>query len=252
MTYSYALEHSLRNGTFEENPGWYPSAEREPCYSDNNIFSKFLEITLPYDGECFIPVLGTFVTTNAIQEWFCSDSPMTCMKISYPLFVGGSDTKRTADAIIQSINRCNNNLRLSNIKTSKGLDYYGGNGIIFDEHWNPLMLCGFITRLDRARRELLIKKPVCYVSPKVFTNNDILSKAIIKKVIPILSMNGIYAPQTLRDRAHVTINFAEFGNVLIVVKDLDEYFKSPKPPIDIENLDDSIWNFLSDNIPDLV
>lgn len=252
MTYSYALENTLRNETFEESDRWYSHARCAPCYTDNNVLSKFLEVIIPYEGECFIPVLKLSSTIWAIQNWFVSVSPMQPMKLSYPLFVGGTDTKRTADAIIQSINRCSSDLRLSNVKTAKGLDYYGGNGLIFDEHWNPLMLCGFIIELDRSQRNILVKNPICYVAPEVFTNNDLLSKAIIKKIIPFLSIYGVNTPHVFGFESNIILNSLRFNHVPVTIRDIDSYFKSPHVPVDIENLDSSIWEFLSNNIPDLV
>ena len=253
MTISYTLQNSLRNETFtEEGSRWYNNASIAPNYQNNAVFSRFLEIVIPYDGECFIPVLGLSNTINYIQQWFDRAHPTQPVKFSYPLYVGGSETKRTADSIIQSINRCPSNLRLSNIKTSKGLDYYGGQGLIFDEHWNPLMLCGFIVNIDRINKHITVVRPVCYISPVVFESNDILSKAIVKKVIPYISMQGVSVPSILRTSSYLTVNSTRFGNVPVTIESINNYFISPASPTIIEGLDDSIWDFLSENVIDLI
>lgn len=252
MTLSYALESSLRTFTFSESNGEYPPNPIPPNYENNTVFSKFLEIVLPYDGECFIPVVGLSDTLGYIHQWLESVSPTQSVKISYPLFIGGADTRRTADSIIQSINRCPKSLRLTNIKTSKGLDYYGGQGLIFDEHWNPLMLCGFLINIDRINRHIHVVNPICYVSPKVFENNDILSKAIIKKVIPFISMRGVLVPGVLGGNTPCIYNSSSFTNIPVLVKSVDNYFSSPSRPTDIEGLDNSIWDFLSENANDLI
>lgn len=253
MTISYALEDSLRNRTFSEGGDrWYNNAQTAPNYQNNAVFSRFLEVVLPYDGECFIPVLGLSNTISYIQQWFDSVHPTQPVKLSYPLYVGGSETRRTADSIIQSINRCPSNLRLSKITTSKGLDYYGGQGLIFDEHWNPLMLCGFIINIDRINRHITVVRPVCYISPVVFESNDILSKAIVKKVIPYISMQGVSVPSILRSSSYLTFDSTRFRNVPVTIEFINDYFISPVSPTVIEGLDGSIWDFLLKNVNDLV
>lgn len=253
MTISYGLENTLRSGIFsEEGERWYNHAQIAPNYQNNTVFSRFLEVVLPYDGECFIPVLGLSNTLSYIQQWFDTVHPTQPVKLSYPLYVGGSETRKTADSIIQSINRCPSHLRLANIKTSKGLDYYGGQGLIFDEHWNPLMLCGFIINIDRINRHITVVRPVCYVSPVVFGSNDLLSKAIVKKVIPYISMQGVSVPSILRSSSYLTFDSTRFRNVPVTIEFINDYFISPASPIVIEGLDDSIWDFLSENVNDLI
>lgn len=253
MTISYTFRNSLRNETFAEERGrWYNNAQIAPNYQNNAVFSRFLEVVLPYDGECFIPVLGLSNTLSYIQQWFYTVHPTQAVKLSYPLYVGGSETRKTADSIIQSINRCPSNLRLSKITTSKGLDYYGGQGLIFDEHWNPLMLCGFIINIDRTNRVMTIVRPVCYVSPVVFERNDILSKAIIKKIIPYISMHGVEVPSVFRSSSYLAFNSDRFSSVPVTIESINGYFTSPASPNMIENLDGSIWDFLLENVNDLV
>lgn len=250
MVISRALEYSLNNETFAE--GRNRNIPRPAInYEDNTVFSRFFEVVLPYDGECFIPILGLSDTLRYIRSLPDSVNPTQSVKLSYPLYVGKSETKRTADSIIQSINNCESNLRLTNIETSKGLNYYGGQGLIFNEHWVPFMLCGFIMNIDSTSRTIHIIKPVCYISPVVFESNDLLSKAIIKKVIPYLSIHGISVPTIFRTY-NVLYNYNSFWHVPISIKYINDYFICPVKPTIIENLDDSIWSFLRENVNDLV
>lgn len=246
---SYALESSLRNNTFAEGENnWYPPASIAVNYQNNTVFSKFFEVIIPYNGECFIPVLGLLDTLSRIQGWLDTIDPTQFIRFSYPLYVGGEETRKTADSIIQSINRCSRSRRLAHIRTCKGLDYYGGQGLIFDELWKPLMVCGFIINVDGINKTMSIVRPVCYVSPTVFVNGDILSKAIIKKVIPYISLHGISVPY--RDR--ILFNTNEFRNVTVTITPIKGFIVSPTKPGTIENLDDSIWEFLRKNISDLI
>lgn len=253
MTLTWALESSLRDMTFAESgERWYPQVNHKPHYETNNVFPKFLEVIIPFDGECFIPVLGFEKTINLIQSWFGSVGPTSPMKLSYPLYVGGCDTKRTADSIIQAINKCPASLRLTNIKTSKGLDYYGGSGLILDERWSPMMLCGYIVNIDRLNRNIKVVRPVCYVSPTILESNDIISKALVKKVIPFLSTSNISVPSGLRNMSYLTFNSETFGRIPVTINYLDRYFVTPRLPRNLENLDEDIWTFLNGNMTDLV
>lgn len=247
---SYALESSLRYNTFAEgNNNWYQPASIAVNYQNNTVFSKFFEVIIPYNGECFIPVLGLSDTLSRIQDWLDTIDPTQFIKFSYPLYVGGEETRKTADFIIQSINRCPRSRRLAHIKTCKGLDYYGGQGLIFDELWNPFIVCGFIINVDGINKTMSVVRPVCYVSPTVFVNGDILSKAIIKKVIPYISLHGISVPYG--DRFPFN-NTNEFKNVTVTITPIKGFIVSPTKPGTIENLDDSIWEFLRKNISDLI
>lgn len=259
---SYALESSLRYDTFAEgNNNWYPPASITVNYQSNTVFSKFFEVIIPYNGECFIPILGLSDTLSHIQNWLDTIDPTQFIKFSYPLYVGGEETRKTADSIIKSINRCSRNRRLAHIKTCKGLDYYGGQGLIFDELWNPFMVCGFIINVDGINKTMSVVRPVCYVSPTVFVNGDILSKAIVKKVIPYISLHGISVHYTYRGMIPFN-NTNEFRNVTVTIAPIKGFIVSPtKPgtiksldgkPDTIENLDNSIWEFLRKNISDLI
>ena len=252
MTLSYSLEESIRGTLFKEGGTRdYGVNVDLPHYEDNSIYSRFFEIIVPCEGTCFIPVLGMWATLNLIRYRFEQESPQP-IKISYPLYVGAIDTKRTADSIIQSINRCPVNARLCNIKTSKGLDYYGGQGLIFDENWAPLMICGFIIDIGKEGRTIFIKHPICYVSPSVFENNDLLSKAIIKKIIPFISSRGISIPRVRISSSNVYYGSSDFCNIPVTIKPLGEYFRTPLFLNNKEDVSDSIWEFLSTNITDLL
>lgn len=257
---SYALESSLRNDTFAEGEdNWYQPAPIAVNYQNNTVFSKFFEVIIPYNGECFIPILGLSDTLSRIQDWLDTIDPTQFIRLSYPLYVGGEETRKTANSIIQSINRCSRSCRLAHIKTCKGLDYYGGQGLIFDELWNPFMVCGFIINVDGINKTMSVVRPVCYVSPTIFVNGDILSKAIIKKVIPYISLHGISVPCIGRIPFN---NTNEFRIVTVTIAPIKGFIVSPtkpgtiksldKKPDTIENLDSSIWEFLRKNISDLI
>ena len=56
MTLSYSVENCLRNVFVEKGRVYNPNSSS--LYDNNKVFQKFLEITIPYSGECFIPVVS--------------------------------------------------------------------------------------------------------------------------------------------------------------------------------------------------
>lgn len=217
-----------------------------PRYENNKLFTRFLNVDLSLNKDCFIPTVGFINTLKNIYKLVDSEMPLPNIKVSYPLCVGGVETRKTADSIIQSINNCSSMLRLRNIKTSKGLDYYGGQGIIFDENWNPMMLCGFIINIDTTNKCVNIVNPICYISPDVFDSNDILSKAIIKKIIPYLGSESISMQSTLRESYFVNCD-NYYDNIPIRIERIDKFFTCPCSPGNAETLNCQIWEFLERN-----
>lgn len=254
MTLSYALERSLRSESFcDVGQRYYPRISEIPNYTNNGVFSKFLQITLPYDGKCFIPALELSKTIGMINTWFDNVGPTSTITVCYPLYVGGQEFKRTADSILQSINRCPVEFRLSKIQTSKGAIYYGGNGVILDEKFEPLMLLGYEIFIDRVNRRIKFLNPICMVAPNVFENNDMLSKAIVKKVIPFFATNWVEKPSVLRrNRVYLEVPNNSFDNMPVHVGYLNEYFVSPKAPRKVDTLDDDIYQCLIANVNDLI
>ena len=100
-----------------------------------------------------------------------------------------SAVKKTCDNIFAY---CSSFHSLILIDTTKGYKYYGGQGIILDETFKPLIIFG--KELDifedtfspRTNRHITLNN-TCIISPSVFEREDIISKGIVKKIIPYLS-----------------------------------------------------------------
>lgn len=252
MTLSYSLENCLSNFFVEKGRVYNPDSSA--LYENNKVFQKFLEITIPYSGECFIPVVSLSNTISLLHEWFSDTNATHPIKISYPLSANRDELKRTGDAILQSIGNCPKNARLTYIRTLKDVEYYGGHGLIFDSKWTPIMLCGFIVNIDKANTIIQFIKPVCYVAPYVFTSNDIVSKAIIKKAIPFFATGIIHFPPSLMSPGYITFNSDYLMHAHVTIENIDKYFVTPKEPSNSEivHLNDNIWTFLEKNVRDLI
>lgn len=70
--------------------------------------------------------------------------------------------------------------RLLQVNTPKGERYYGGNGVVLDKNFKPLI---YVTReFDGINNSLI--KTIVHISPLVFTDNESsLNKALLKKGI---------------------------------------------------------------------
>lgn len=248
MSISHSLERSLNEMFSVSNSFYYPLVQEAPSEVNNKLFSRFLNIEIPTGGECFIPKLQYRELCNKLLDWLDSN-PEAPLKVSYPLFVGGTEEKKTGDSVIQSINRCNKLMRLSHIVTTKERDYYGGNGLIFTDRWNPIFMIGFIINIDKENRKITFKHPICYVSPRVFIEKDILSKTMIKKIIPHISSRGALSPTWITGNYHYRISseIIPFLGVPVVVKYLENYFQTPVQPSNPNTFNEDIWEFLKEN-----
>ena len=93
------------------------------------------------------------------------------------------------------------------INTSKGYGYNGTKGIILDDDYMPLMI--FCISYDIIGQSLKEKGPIVFISPRVFNNTDIVSKYIVKSVIPnITSVNtrGSYPSIIISDMIDGFVN----------------------------------------------
>lgn len=69
--------------------------------------------------------------------------------------------------------------KLIRVDTPKGEIYHGCIGTILDKDYNPLML-----GVSRAYLDTNVMEPILYIHPKVFSNQDMISKAIVRTFLP--------------------------------------------------------------------
>lgn len=240
---SYNLAYSLKEFLFSEGGNIFPVFSPVVFYADNNVCSKFLEVTVIKNKPCFIPICNLAEALRTIAK-----CPHPSLVISYPLFRKASVCKRTGDSILNTITRCHYKTRFMEITTPKGLTIYGGSGAIFDKNWNPLLLCGY--NITAKNNKVYVENPICYVSPKVFSCNDIVAKAIINKVIPFITSNCLNISSSLYINECELTNYIN-DRVEVVVKDLQNFIVTPTTSSDFEHLDDSIWDFLNEHKDEL-
>lgn len=167
MTISESLKLGLQKAF--EAPLTRYSTSNDIWYSTNIIVSDV-------SGYLFIPS----IIESAIPN--CVTNVEYVVSLSTPSTV----VKKTADSIITFLFNRNHYTenKINKIDTTKGYEYYGGKGIILDEDCRPLIICGTVKKnaLNSSSRSNM-----CLISPRVFNREDVVSKAIVKKIIPYLS-----------------------------------------------------------------
>ena len=137
---------------------------------------------------------------------------------------------------------------------NKGNLYYGYPGVITDSDFNTLVC--FKVRIHKEKDKIRISDYICYVSPRVFSNQDgIIEKTIYKKIIPFCA--GYVLHNDMRHLLWGTYNFVKYDwegkHIQVVVKDDVECFLKPSKPIikDFET-EDLIRNILLENIDSFI
>lgn len=164
--------------------------------------------------------------------------------IVVPLVCSGRTTKKTSDSIINTFfNKSIWSTGFSYVDTTKkGYGYYGNKGVILTDDYKPLLVCGY--ELEMTQDRYKYKHPVCFISPDVFVREDMVSKCIVKKVIPYYSKLVIAN----------TCNYDYNGNgcddyrvKIIVTSDIDKFIHKAIEPLDTD-VNDEIYDILSSNI----
>lgn len=192
------------------------------------------EVTVPLDDRAF----GAFLRVDIRGE--CAEVPICmapyykdaytagCTHLVFNL-VNGSDrdgrrtfTQKTASTILGWFETAGgNDMRLAHVVTTKGIDYYGGKGIILDGALNPLMITTAMLKLQPDGR-LKAESPACKLSYRVFENSsELVEKTILKQAIPLwgtISVSGSCDDQCFQ------------GRVKISIEDLDPMVVRPSVP----------------------
>ena len=219
----------------------------------NNVFRRSLVIEVN-DDEVEIPVIAREHFEQLVSNNMAYPTIMGIKRIILPLYDNApSQERRTFDSIIaQLFTNVGYGERLQKITTNKGEVYYGGNGIIFDESYAPLLLCTLTARKVHTEEDgdnMVYYRPVCHVSPKVFLESDkLINKGIIKKLIPYYTSRDINFPRS----DYRFISNPEDRKVKVIVDNFDKFFVEPIKPTPSACSNDALNECLIDNIDDIM
>lgn len=166
--------------------------------------------------------------------------------IVIPLGTPLTRTIKTVDSIINNLfnsSYTSYSISFLHIDTTKGPKYYGSKGLILTEDFKPLIICGH--QAYRHNNMFIYEAPVCIISPRVFTNEDIISKAIVKKIIPYYSTAEILGNL---DIVGQRCNNSRVN--IIITPDIDSFIRVPCSPIHGDATEE-IYSLLEENLAEL-
>lgn len=216
----------------------------------NNVFRRSLVVEVNND-EVEIPVIARTYFEGIVLDNLKNTRGIK--RIILPLYDNApSLERRTFDSIIRQLFRnVEYNRRLQKITTNKGEVYYGGKGIIFDESYAPLLLCTLTAKSVHTGDNgniMTYYRPICHISPKVFSESDkLVNKGIIKKLIPYYTNNNMIFP----DFSMFSSN-PEDTKVKVIVDNFNKFFVEPIKPTPSTCSNDALNECLIDNIDDIM
>ena len=214
---SEALAECLRLNSFNPNHGTKLAYREYNSLSRNTALIKAMIVNMNPNGVSFIPT-ALFKRVYEVREEIPRE---TSTSIMCPLVVSSSDGKRAPDTILRRLFSIDDSYGLIRVITAKGTDYIGGTGLIFDQNWNPLMMTGM--EIYHFFNEPVLY-PVLYVSPEVFSREDSISRAIVKKLIPWYGSNFVYSS------IFENYNTCCSKTICIKIEDFSHMFIKPRPP----------------------
>ena len=214
---SAALAECLRLNSFNPNHGTKLAYREYNSLSRNTALTKAMIVNMNPNGVSFIPT-ALFKRVYEVREEIPRE---TSTSIIYPLVVSSSDEKKAPDTILRRLFSIDDSYGLIRVITAKGTDYIGGTGLIFDQNWNPLMMTGMEIYHFYDNPVLY---PVLYVSPEVFSREDSISRAIVKKLIPWYGRNFVYSS------IFENYNTCCSKTICIKIEDFSHMFIKPRPP----------------------
>lgn len=214
--------------------------------SRDKVFNKSLIVDISEEN-VEIPTIARVYYESTI--WHNLQTPSSIERVVLPLYVNGTEkSRRTFDGIIREFFASTTfDERLVKVITGRGDVYYGGSGLILDENFEPLLMCGLKARKVPNENNMEYYRAVCYIHPKVFVEpSKLVNKGIIKKLIPLYTTADIRFPDDMF--THNSNN----KKVEIIIDDFSRFFVSPIAPIPNKCNDSTLNKCLNDNIEEIL
>lgn len=237
LDYNYIITSPF--GTVYADTGAF--ATNHSCLEKHDILNGYICTDVNHTGSFEVPA-----AMLPYLEIILAQPKIKWKQIAMPLYYGSTAIKNTSDAIIRWFFRETpiGNKRLSKIM-SKGKVYYGGNGMIFDQHMEPLVLYTVtvtgMTPVTVPHRPVKMKTAISAfnvrVSPKVFLKDDMLKKSIISKAIPSLVSESFSVVRGVMLDKPITPK--------VIIEDLSDWIKRPAKVGNPQTFKEDMQKFLS-------
>lgn len=222
----------------------------------NNVFSKSLVVDIAGD-DIEIPTIARIYYESVICNNLTYSNIAKVEKVALSLYANSvNQSRRTFDSIMREFFcRVSFGQRLLKVTTNKGETYYGGQGLVLDEGFNPLLMCGLKARKVITESyggaevtSMQYYRAICHVSPVVFAEpNKLINKGIIKKLIPLYTTMDTDFP--------IAASFSrspDSRKVEVIIDDFSKFFISPIAPTPSKCSNDALNKCLNDNIEDIL
>lgn len=221
------------------------------CLEKHDILNGYICTDVNHTGSFEVPM-----AMLPYLETILAQPKIKWKQIAMPLYYEDTVIKNTSYAIIKWFFRETpvDGKRLSKVITGKGEVYYGGDGMIFDQHMKPLVLytvtvtgMTFVTIPHRPiRMKATISALNVRVSPQVLLKDDMLKKSIISKAIPslvsesFLTIRGVVLDKPITPK--------------VIIEDLSEWIKRPAKVGSTQTFKEDMQKFLSreDIVQDII
>ncbi len=235
-----------------------------PQFNFSGVFTPIANLTLDrnnvYNRSLIVDITGDDIEIPSIARAYYKRIIYNNLhysnveKVILPLYINSIDGNgRTFDGIMrQFFTKVTFNQRLLKVTTPKGDIYYGGLGLVLDEGFSPLLMCGLkarkvITEDNNGEEGVSMQyyRAICRVSPVVFAEpNKLINKGIIKKLIPLYTTIGTEFPSSLSS--------PDSRKVEVIIDDFSKFFIAPITPSPNKCSNDTLNKCLNDNIEDLL
>lgn len=221
----------------------------EDTYLTNSLFDKFLRVDLS-SSHVEIPVFGKNKVEEILVQNIMETSNVKELNINlfHQRHLG---LCKTSNSIFKIICRYLNTSRLVRIKTYQGEVYYGGQGIILDKNGSPILFATI--EADIEDDYIKENNAKIYISPSVFSSDNMFEKSIRRQVIPYYLEEGVYVGTYNRLVLH-QFKLKRYSKTIpeIVIKDIsNKFFIAPYEPKDSEMETSTVNKFLA-NQADLI
>lgn len=217
-----------------------------------NIFGHSLCSTI-ISGMPVIPRVWQFRQYHTETVTNKSSIEDVARKLVFPIIPCNNSSlvqKRTADPILGYLLGeipCDSVSTVKGVKAPSGDIYYGSGGFLLDQNLTPLLILGIEYEYINEGSTTWGRSPVCpvcVINPVVFSRDDLMSKYIVKKVIPAISDYSaaaeLWNPLGLKDKRMKTIITQEISNFV-------ESTVEPKGDIN-----EDLWKVAEENINEIL
>lgn len=182
-----------------------------------------------------IPIMAFHDAADVMQLLIRNNTPDTeFVEVIVPLTLdGGNKQCSGADTILKYFTRRFG--RLTKVTTPKGEIYYGGNGLVLDRNFNPII---YVTK--NLKPELTNQITTIHLAPSVFIDDvSVLNKSLLRRGI------AYYLTHEVGD-------WDDQHQANIVIDDGKLIFKKPNRPVPTVDINQEVKKLLRENIAEVL